>query len=175
MTRSIRTGRRWASATAAVLLLTALLPASLAAASADAEPATAAPAGPVPPGSAHTFELADETTEVDVCAGLATGAFHDVPASNLHLGNIDCVAGHGLVLGVGGGNYDPDASVTRGQMASFLVNLVEVARAEELDRTQVTQPFADALGVTHGANIAVAAQLGIARGLDARTFGPGQD
>lgn len=119
--------------------------------------------------------LADDAQAPDPCEGVAADAFRDVPATNLHRANIDCIAAHGIVLGVGGGNYGPSQHVTRGQMTSFLVNLVEVATGEAQGASAPALPFADAVGTTHALNIAIAADLGIARGIDARTFAPRQN
>jgi hypothetical protein len=45
----------------------------------------------------------------------------DVPASNPFYAHIEELAARGITLGCGGGNYCPTASVTRAQMAAFLV------------------------------------------------------
>ena len=140
--------RRVASVAASALLLTTLLPLA---------------------------GVADDAQAPDPCHGVPADAFRDVPATNLHRANIDCIAAHGIVLGVGGGNYGPSQHVTRGQMTSFLVNLVEVATGEVQGASAPALPFADAVGTTHALNIAIAADLGIARGIDARTFAPRQD
>jgi S-layer family protein len=50
----------------------------------------------------------------------ATQRFADVPPSNPFYNFIDRLAALGITVGCGGGNYCPSASVTRGQMASFL-------------------------------------------------------
>ncbi len=53
----------------------------------------------------------------------ATGTvFPDVPASNIYAPWIEELQRQGLTAGCGGGNYCPDASVTRAQMAVFLLN-----------------------------------------------------
>jgi hypothetical protein len=53
----------------------------------------------------------------------ATGTvFADVPASNIFAPWIEELQRRGLTAGCGGGNYCPDASVTRAQMAVFLLN-----------------------------------------------------
>ncbi len=109
----------------------------------------------------------------DVCEGATPDAFRDVPTTNNHVANIDCIASFGVVVGVGGGNYDPNGDVTRGQMASFLVRFVELARAEESSAPRAVA-FTDIAGTTHAANIAIAADLGITRGLLPGTYGPRQ-
>ncbi len=58
----------------------------------------------------------------DHVPGAATGTvFLDVPASNPFAPWIEELAGLGVTGGCGGGNYCPDASVTRAQMAVFLL------------------------------------------------------
>jgi hypothetical protein len=53
----------------------------------------------------------------------ATGTvFADVPASSIYAPWIEELERQGLTAGCGGGNYCPDASVTRAQMAVFLLN-----------------------------------------------------
>jgi hypothetical protein len=51
----------------------------------------------------------------------ATQRFLDVPPSNPFYNYIDRLAETGITLGCGGGNFCPALSVTRGQMAAFLV------------------------------------------------------
>jgi hypothetical protein len=53
----------------------------------------------------------------------ATGTvFADVPQTSIYAPWIEELARRGLTAGCGGGNYCPDASVTRAQMAVFLLN-----------------------------------------------------
>jgi hypothetical protein len=49
------------------------------------------------------------------------GAFADVPADAFAAGFIEDLYGRGITGGCGGGSYCPDAPVTRGQMAVFLL------------------------------------------------------
>ena len=51
----------------------------------------------------------------------ATGVFGDVPLSHWAVHWIENLAAEGITAGCGGGNYCPDAEVTRDQMAVFLV------------------------------------------------------
>ena len=50
----------------------------------------------------------------------ATPSFADVPAANPFFQQIEALAASGITGGCGGGNYCPNASLTRGQMAVFL-------------------------------------------------------
>ena len=53
----------------------------------------------------------------------ATGTvFPDVPMTNIYAAWIEELQRQGLTAGCGGGNYCPDSSVTRAQMAVFLLN-----------------------------------------------------
>ena len=46
--------------------------------------------------------------------------FNDVPASDFGFQYIEALASSGITGGCGGGNYSPDANLTRRQMAIFL-------------------------------------------------------
>lgn len=50
----------------------------------------------------------------------ASNQFNDVPDSNIFHDDITWLADAGVTLGCGGGNFCPDAPVTRGQMAAFM-------------------------------------------------------
>lgn len=98
-------------------------------------------------------------------------AFHDT-AGSVHEAAIEVVAAHGLAAGVGEGRFAPQAPVTRGQMATFLVRTYELVVGQELasDRDW----FEDSAG-THERTIDVARDLGIARGTSPTRFSPGLD
>ena len=49
-----------------------------------------------------------------------SATFTDVPTTHLFYQYIEALAAAGITSGCGGGNYCPDAAVTRGQMAVFL-------------------------------------------------------
>ncbi len=83
-----------------------------------------------------SYCVADPTTRQQMAAFLikarlgfcfspppATGTvFGDVPASSIFAPWIEELQRQGLTAGCGGGNYCPDANVTRAQMAIFLLN-----------------------------------------------------
>jgi hypothetical protein len=52
---------------------------------------------------------------------VATGIFPDVPVGSFAADWIEQLAAEGITGGCGGGNYCPDANMTRDQMAVFLV------------------------------------------------------
>jgi hypothetical protein len=80
----------------------------------------------------------------------------------------------GVVQGRTDGRYDPFASVTRAQMASFLVRSLEVSLGRDLTPS-AAGPFTDIAGSPHADNIRVANELGIAQGRTATSYAPGDD
>jgi len=55
-----------------------------------------------------------------VSAAPASATFADVPTSHVFFQFVEALAASGITGGCGGGNFCPDAPVTRGQMAVFL-------------------------------------------------------
>ena len=108
---------------------------------------------PAAPGSAQTGDLPPG------------GTFWDDDGS-AHEGMIEAIVSEGITAGctADGRNYCPSATVTRGQMASFL------ARALDLPPTDVDF-FSDDDGDTHEENINRVAAAGIASGRTDGTFG----
>jgi len=84
---------------------------------------------------------------------------------NTHEDNINRVAEAGIAFGIGGGLYDPEALVSRAQMASFL------ARAYDLAAT-ATDYFTDDNGDTHEDNINRVAEAGITLGVGGGLYNP---
>ena len=60
-------------------------------------------------------------------AGIPAGVFSDVGPENPHAGAVECAAAWDIADGVGGGRYAPAASLTRGQVAAFMVRTVVAA------------------------------------------------
>jgi hypothetical protein len=79
----------------------------------------------------------------------------------------------GVVQGRADGSFDPLDSVSRAQMASFIVRSLEVALERQL--LAPPGPFTDTAGSPHSRNIDVAADLGIALGRTTTTFDPNAD
>lgn len=50
----------------------------------------------------------------------ATATFDDVPTSHLFFQQIEVLVDSGITAGCGGGDFCPNAPLTRGQMAAFL-------------------------------------------------------
>ena len=76
-----------------------------------------------------TVTITDPIEPVDPCANLDDPAFTDVPDTNVHAANIDCLAALGYTVGGPGGRpadqYGPRLPTTRGQMASFIARIAE--------------------------------------------------
>ena len=51
---------------------------------------------------------------------------------------INSLAAEGVVVGTGGGLYDPDGTVTRGQMASYIARFLEVLNDADVSLTPIT-------------------------------------
>ena len=101
---------------------------------------------------------------LDLEAG--SDSFEDVTTGNLHRSDIAALARAGITRGCGGPRFCPEAPVTRGQMASFLV------RALDLDRAPAGS-FGDVpTGHLHRADIDALAAAGITRGCGSGRFCP---
>lgn len=94
--------------------------------------------------------------------------FDDVVAAGVHAPAIDCAVWRGIARGVRAGEYAPARPVTRGQMASFVVRLVEEA-AGPLPSTG--DHFPDDDGNHHEDSINKLAEAGVVEGLRGR-YGP---
>ncbi len=99
--------------------------------------------------------------------------YPDVPAASTHVRAIAAVTEAGIAGGFDDGTFRPAATVTRGQMASFL------ARALDLDLTDVDVaglPLTDvAESDAHATAIAAVFDLDIAGGFDDDTYRPTDD
>jgi uncharacterized repeat protein (TIGR01451 family) len=75
------------------------------------------------PGTALTFEVVDSIGDCETPGLPRTISidFLDAPPENLFHDDVNKVARAGITAGCGGGNYCPDATVTRAQMAVFLL------------------------------------------------------
>jgi IPT/TIG domain/S-layer homology domain len=73
------------------------------------------------PGSVNDIRVVNlDGTSGTLVSGFVAD-FLDVPPSNPFYAYVTTVAANGVTVGIGGGNYGVDASVTRGQMAVFLL------------------------------------------------------
>ena len=75
------------------------------------------------PGTTMRLQLVDSLSGCEVPApdALVSVDFLDVPPAQIFHDFVNTVARNGITAGCGGGNYCPDASVTRAQMAVFLL------------------------------------------------------
>jgi hypothetical protein len=70
--------------------------------------------------SSHRLDSVRFTYSLQVSPAPGTATFGDVPTGHLFFKYVEALAASGITAGCGGGNYCPDAPVTRGQMAVFL-------------------------------------------------------
>ena len=133
-----------------------------------AGPSTYAPSGLVSRAQMASF-IARLLDEAGGTLPEGDDAFTD-DDGNAHEANIDRLAAAGIVSGRGDGTYDPDAPVTRAQMATLLVRAYEY----RIDDTLVggADFFWDDDGSTHAAEIDAAATFGFTGGHPDGTYGP---
>lgn len=109
------------------------------------------------PNSAVTRgEMATLLTRALKLTPVATGPFNDI-AGNIHAGNINAIAAVGITTGCAVGAFCPNQSVTREEMASFLVRALSLPPSS-------SNPFSDVAGGVHAAAIAAIASAGITTG-----------
>lgn len=96
-------------------------------------------------------------------------AFPDVTGGT-HALAINQLAALGIVQGNTSGLYNPNAHVTRDQMATFLVRTMEHVVGPEA--AAPPSPFTDVSGNVHRANIELLYDLYIANGTTATTYSP---
>jgi hypothetical protein len=96
--------------------------------------------------------------------------FEDVSYSSPHRNNISRLADVGIVQGTSTGYFSPSATVTRAQMATFLVRAAEFAKNQALPAGG--DAFDDDNGNAHEANINKVAAAGIASGVGDRRYNP---
>jgi hypothetical protein len=94
----------------------------------------------------------------------ATDHFTD-DGSSIHENDINALAEAGVTGGCGANRYCPSASVTRAQMASFLVRAFELAPSS-------TDPFLDDESSVHENDINALAHAGVTAGCTATTYCP---
>jgi hypothetical protein len=102
-------------------------------------------------------------------AGEPADRFSDDDGSPHEL-RINQLADLGVVGGVAEGRYDPGATVSRAQMATFLVRAVELAAGQPLPAGEDT--FADDDRSPHEANVDKVAEAGLASGVSTGLYDP---
>jgi hypothetical protein len=88
-------------------------------------------------------------------------------AGSVHAGMIEAVAAAGVALGYRDGTFRPNADVTRGQMASFLMRALGLEPGSG-------RSFPDTRGDTHAGAIEAVSTAGIALGYRDGTFRPSE-
>ena len=106
-----------------------------------------------------------------LCDASAVAPFNDVDDGDYAAGYILCAKALGLSEGIGGNDYAPDAILTRGQIASFLVRLWEGPLNKTCPTGQIT-PFTDIGGSAHESNIVCLHSLGITKGTASTAYSP---
>ena len=125
------------------------------------------------PGTAAPAAAASRATTQACPAGdVPAAGLGDVEAGSTHAGAVDCLLWWAVTQGRSPGAYDPGSGVTRGQMASFLVRLLQRTGAQVPDSP--ADRFPDDAGSTHEANINRLAALGITGGYSDGTYRPDQ-
>ena len=112
---------------------------------------------------------AHEPLLAPACAEAAPGAYGDVDAGDRHATAIACLAWWRIIEGFSDGTFRPAAAVTRGQVATMLVNTLLAADA---DLPAAGPGFPDTAGSAHGTAVARLAETGIARGVTPDSFRP---
>ncbi|MCY4649715.1 MAG: S-layer homology domain-containing protein [bacterium] len=119
---------------------------------------------------------ADYTATFDACVGVGSSDFEDVPTSHANAGDIDCIAYYGITKGTSATTYSPLMSVTREQMALFLMRLagkVGISINDDPD----DPGFSDTGDLSAESQMAIAqlADLGITKGTSGTTYSPADD
>jgi hypothetical protein len=98
----------------------------------------------------------------------STDAFRDIAAS-VHRDNINRLAAAGITNGTGGGSYSPDDTVSRAEMASFVVRAARLATGRAYDGERLDQ-FADVpADSVHAGAVAAGYEAGLFRGTTSPT------
>ena len=82
------------------------------------------------------------------CSPVTADPFPDVSASHVHAAGVSCLVEHRITVGRLDGTYQPRARVTRGQMGTFLVRLLETA-GKPVPRGPEPRPADEHLGNIH--------------------------
>jgi streptogramin lyase len=123
--------------------------------------------------SEWSFTVPAEVGSAEACpaAAVSPGRFTDVRPDNRHAAAVACAAWWRIAQGTSATTFSPAAATTRGQMASFLVRLLDAAG---VSLPPGRDAFVDDEGSTHEASIDRLSAAGIVHGLTADRYGPGQ-
>lgn len=140
------------------------------------QPTTAPTPAPAPSRQGAALTPTDGTARstAGVCPTdrVPSGRYPDVDPTSVHAAAVDCLAWYGISQGRSDGRYDPRGTVTRAQMASFLVRELDAAGVQLA--TDVPDAFADDDADAHESAINRLAAAGVVRGRTDGTYGPGE-
>jgi hypothetical protein len=107
-----------------------------------------------------------------VCANAPVASVTDrADAQSVHRESVDCVISTAISVGIDDNRYGPSQPVTRGQMASFVVNTLRAAGlAPKLPDGGGDPEFTDIAGGLHARSINRLARAGIVSGVGGGTF-----
>ena len=110
---------------------------------------------------------------VDTSNRNVTTAFTDVPGGKWYTPAVKWASENGVVNGVGGNKFDPNANVTREQMCVMLVNYAKF-KGVTIKKVESKMSFVDDAKISKWANTAVyiCQQADIVNGKGANTFDP---
>ncbi len=97
-------------------------------------------------------------------------SFNDVAANAWYSKAVGFIAARGIAAGTGGGNYRPDAKLTRGEFLVMMMRAYGIA-----PDVNPTDNFADAGSTWYTGHLAAAKRLGISRGVGNNIFAPGKE
>jgi len=108
---------------------------------------------------------------------LTSAAFEDISASAWYAGSIGAASAAGLILGYEDGNFRPNDSITREQMAVMIARSIKAATLEQqpASDTVILEAFSDRAAISEWAasSAAAAVQAGIIEGNSSGAFKPG--
>lgn len=96
-----------------------------------------------------------------------------VDTVGVHAEAIICALEYGMVSGFGDGTFRPQATMTRGQAATFVRGFIEVGAGEPMEEPGEV-PFNDISGTTHEAAISALQFAGLVDGRADATYGPNE-
>ena len=105
------------------------------------------------------------------CPGVLGSGFLDVLSGSAHAPGVGCAAAWQVITGSSPGYFDPNTTLTRGQLASVLARAVERAAGQTLPTER--DHFTDDQASVHRDAIDKLAAAGIVTGLTETTYGPG--
>ncbi|WP_028547271.1 S-layer homology domain-containing protein, partial [Paenibacillus sp. UNC451MF] len=107
---------------------------------------------------------------------LSGAAFSDVKADAWYAGSVGAAVSAGLVQGYETGQFQPEATITREQMAVMIERAAKFAGMSTTDSTNLSQAYSDAASISGWAEKSVswAVKAGIMQGTGERSFAPGE-